>query len=64
MKLGKLMDPLQNLIDHSFSVLESESRDYGQGLGHVTSVNSKIQNNVIYGASLLLLATPDVATSQ
>ena len=28
--------------------------------GHVTSVNGKIQNNVIYRTSLLLLATPDV----
>jgi len=28
--------------------------------GHVTSVNGKIQNDVIYGTSLLLLATPDV----
>ena len=40
----------------------------GQGLieppkaarGHVTSVNGKIQNNVIYRTSLLLLATPNV----
>ena len=29
-------------------------------LGHVTSVNGKIQNNVIYRTSLLLLATSDV----
>ena len=28
--------------------------------GHVTSVNGKIQNNIIYRTSLLLLATPDV----
>jgi len=28
--------------------------------GHVTSVNGKIQNSVIYRTSLLLLATPDV----
>ena len=28
--------------------------------GHVTSVNGKIKNNVIYRTSLLLLATPDV----
>jgi len=28
--------------------------------GHVTSVNGKIQNNVICRTSLLLLATPDV----
>ena len=28
--------------------------------GHVTSVNGKIQNNVIYRTSFLLLATPDV----
>ena len=28
--------------------------------GHVTSVNGKIQNNVIYRTLLLLLATPDV----
>jgi len=34
---------------------------YIQGrIGHVTSVNGKIQNNVIYRTSLLLLATPDV----
>jgi len=28
--------------------------------GHVTRVNGKIQNNVIYRTSLLLLAIPDV----
>ena len=28
--------------------------------GHVTSVNGKFQNKVIYRTSLLLLATPDV----